>query len=154
MMANRHSVGGRMSNTTLLSQASAQAPAAGASSAMAAPAAPGGMLDASGTGFPMTLVLMMVLLGAAWLGLVVFRRKLMSGQPGWLQRLRSPGAGQDALQVVDRLQLTPQASVHIIRRGDEELIVGCTPQQVTLLSRRTGVGDGRSGAGDQGAIAE
>ncbi len=95
----------------------------------------------------MTLILLTLLLGAAWLGLVAFRRKMMSGNAGWLQRLRSPGAGSDALQVVDRLQLTPQASVHIIRRGSEELIVGCTPQQVTLLSRRTGVGDPTGPAG-------
>jgi flagellar biogenesis protein FliO len=31
--------------------------------------------------------------------------------------------------------LTPQASVHVVRWHGEELLVGCTPQQVTLLCR-------------------
>jgi hypothetical protein len=33
--------------------------------------------------------------------------------------------------------LTPQASVHVVRWNGEELVLGCTAQQVTLLSRRT-----------------
>lgn len=32
--------------------------------------------------------------------------------------------------------LTPQASVHVVRWHGEELLLGCTPQQVTLLCRR------------------
>lgn len=32
--------------------------------------------------------------------------------------------------------LTPQASVHAVRWNGEELLLGCTAQQVTLLSRR------------------
>jgi flagellar biogenesis protein FliO len=32
--------------------------------------------------------------------------------------------------------LTPHASVHAVAWNGEEYLVGCTPQQVTLLARR------------------
>lgn len=36
--------------------------------------------------------------------------------------------------------LTPQASVHVVRWDGEELLLGCTAQQVSLLARRTVTG--------------
>lgn len=34
--------------------------------------------------------------------------------------------------------LTPQASVHVVRWQGEELLLGCTSQQVTVLARKPG----------------
>lgn len=36
--------------------------------------------------------------------------------------------------------LTPQASVHVVQWNGEDLLLGCTAQQVTLLARRPAAG--------------
>lgn len=45
-------------------------------------------------------------------------------------------AGKTAIQRLASQALTPQASVHAVRWNGEELLLGCTAQQVTLLSRK------------------
>jgi MYXO-CTERM domain-containing protein len=63
----------------------------------------------------------------------------------WLVRRRSvakatglPGSPRAVPLIrIASLGLTPQASVHVVRWNGEELVLGCTAQQVTLLSRRT-----------------
>jgi flagellar biogenesis protein FliO len=65
----------------------------------------------------------------------------------WLRMLaralaRSPREGH-AVQRLSSQALTPQASVHTVRWQGEDLLLGCTAQQVTLLARRpTGPSDG------------
>jgi hypothetical protein len=59
----------------------------------------------------------------------------------WRRSVRSrPGPrGEGGNIVVQRLSsqaLTTQASVHAVRWNGEEFLLGCTAQQVTLLSRR------------------
>lgn len=46
------------------------------------------------------------------------------------------GAGQAAVSRLASQALTQHASVHAIQWNGEEYLVGCTMQQVTLLSRR------------------
>src|SRR3979490_1907746 len=41
--------------------------------------------------------------------------------------------GQPRLEVIDRLTLTPQHSVHLIRVADRTLLVGLSPQGCNLL---------------------
>lgn len=72
-----------------------------------------------------------VAIGAGYIGL---RRsgRLPAGVSGaWGGR-----ATQPTLRTAGRLPLSQQASVHTIQWGDEELLLGSTPHQVTLLARR------------------
>ena len=52
---------------------------------------------------------------------------------GKASRPRAEGSNAER---VSSHALTPQASVHVVRWHGEELLLGCTPQQVTLLCRR------------------
>lgn len=74
----------------------------------------------------LAVVLVLGLLAAA---LWVLKRK------GLIQtRLRRPrGSGEPLLEVVDRLMLTPQHSVHLIRVADRTLLVGLSPGGCNLL---------------------
>lgn len=70
-------------------------------------------------------VVLGLLCGALWLlkrkGLVrtSFRRPSRPGQP--------------RLEVIDRLALTPQHSLHLVRLADRTLLVGLSPQGCNLL---------------------
>lgn len=46
-------------------------------------------------------------------------------------------ASASRLQVIDRVRLTPQHSVHILRAGDRELTIAVHPAGCTLLDTRT-----------------
>jgi flagellar biosynthetic protein FliO len=74
----------------------------------------------------LAIVLVLGLLGSA---LWVLKRK------GLVQtRLRRPrGSGEPVLEIVDRLVLTPQHSVHLIRVADRTLLVGLSPGGCNLL---------------------
>ena len=71
------------------------------------------------------MVVLGLLCGSLWLlkrkGLVRtgFRRPALPGQP--------------RLEVIDRLTLTPQHSLHLIRMADRTLLVGLSPQGCNLL---------------------
>ena len=54
---------------------------------------------------------------------------------GWARTsFRRPArAGQPRLEVIDRLSLTPQHSLHLIRLADRTLLVGLSPQGCNLL---------------------
>ena len=71
------------------------------------------------------MVVLGLLCGSLWLlkrkGLVRtgFRRPSLPGQP--------------RLEVIDRLALTPQHSLHLIRMADRTLLVGLSPQGCNLL---------------------
>lgn len=80
-----------------------------------------------GPGSWATPALLVGLTGGAW---VVWRR---------FGRRRARGLRDGERSNVQRLAsqaLTPHASVHAVRWNGEELLLGCTAQQVTLLSRR------------------
>jgi flagellar biosynthetic protein FliO len=66
-----------------------------------------------------------LLCGSLWL----LKRK------GWVRTgLRRPArAGQPRLEVLDRLALTPQHSLHLVRLADRTLLVGLSPQGCNLL---------------------
>ena len=46
---------------------------------------------------------------------------------------RSTRPGQPRLEVIDRLALTPQHSLHLVRLADRTLLVGLSPQGCNLL---------------------
>jgi flagellar biosynthetic protein FliO len=54
---------------------------------------------------------------------------------GWVRTsLRRPARpGQPRLEVLDRLALTPQHSLHLVRLADRTLLVGLSPQGCNLL---------------------
>jgi flagellar biosynthetic protein FliO len=66
-----------------------------------------------------------LLCGSLWL----LKRK------GWVRTgLRRPArSGQPRLEVLDRLALTPQHSLHLVRLADRTLLVGLSPQGCNLL---------------------
>ena len=66
-----------------------------------------------------------LLCGALW----VLKRKGLA-RTGFR---RSPRPGQPRLEVIDRLALTPQHSLHLIRLADRTLLVGLSPQGCSLL---------------------
>jgi flagellar biogenesis protein FliO len=53
---------------------------------------------------------------------------------------RAGRADQRAIVRLSSQALTPQASVHAVQWNGEEFLLGCTAQQVTLLSRRSAPG--------------
>lgn len=76
-------------------------------------------------------ILLAVLLMAA--GALLLRRR---GVAGWAQRWQAAGSAGAPIARLSSRALTPQASVHAIRWAGEELLLACTPQQVTVLARR------------------
>lgn len=71
------------------------------------------------------IVILGILCGAVWL----MKRK------GWIQTAlrRSPENGQPRLEVIDRLQLTPQHSLHLVRWAHGTLLIGVSPNGCNLL---------------------
>jgi hypothetical protein len=62
-----------------------------------------------------------------------FRRR-PGGARGWGAWL-APKSGDRPLTQLQMLRLTPRASLHLIRWGERELLVGCSEAGVTLLER-------------------
>ena len=106
------------------------APAVGASASLPASLPVRRDVDARGDGpgwAPSLALAMAAGVGGAW---------------AWRRRSRARGntARPEPLVRLANLALTPQASVHAVQWRGEEWLLACTPQQVTLLSRRT-IGD-------------
>jgi flagellar biogenesis protein FliO len=70
-------------------------------------------------------------------GALVLQRRRPALLRGWGAAARAGGAGIERLS---SQPLTAQASVHAVRWKDEEFLLGCTAQQVTVLARRTTAG--------------
>jgi flagellar biogenesis protein FliO len=51
------------------------------------------------------------------------------------ERFRNRGKAADLVRLSSHA-LTAQASLHAVRWRDEELLLGCTPNGVTVLARR------------------
>ena len=71
----------------------------------------------------------MVVLGLLCASLWLMKKK------GWARTsFRRPARpGQPRLEVLDRLSLTPQHSLHLVRVADRTLLVGLSPQGCNLL---------------------
>ncbi|TFY97073.1 flagellar biosynthetic protein FliO [Ramlibacter humi] len=98
--------------------------------------------DAGGPADNPPWLALFVLAGLA-IGAAVFvvRRR---GARGLLQAWAAPRSGV-AVERVASQPLTPQASVHVVRWRGEELLLGCTGSQVTLLARHPAEsGEGQS----------
>lgn len=80
-----------------------------------------------------------VVLGAGYIGLRRSGRLSAGGSGAWGGR-----AAQPTLRAAGRLALSQQASVHAVQWGDEELLLGSTPHQVTLLAKRPLPGNGQN----------
>jgi hypothetical protein len=71
----------------------------------------------------------------AGVGFVLVQRKTgISPKGRWNWPHRAPDSA--ALTVLERSALTSQASLHVVRWNAEELLLGCTPNEITLLARR------------------
>ncbi|MBE7367184.1 flagellar biosynthetic protein FliO [Ramlibacter pallidus] len=91
---------------------------------------------ASGDGAPWTAAVVLGLLAIGAMAVVV-RRRGAGALLGGRGTVRPTGAQVAKLA---SLPLTPQASVHAVRWDGEELLLGCTAQQVTVLARRPAPG--------------
>lgn len=91
--------------------------------------------DAGNAGFGLGVTLLAGLLGLALF--FVIRRRPGSSAPAWkdLLSVKVSGKGQGTLSRVSSQTLTAQASVHVVTWHGEELLLGCTPQSVTVLAR-------------------
>lgn len=80
-----------------------------------------------------------VLLVFSLLGLALWklRRPGSALRPLW----RKPGAGERALESMERLALTPQHVLHLVRVQGREIVIATHPQGCTLLN------DAAKGAG-------
>ena len=114
--------------------AAARAPGASAAAGTRlSPALPLKRDEGSNDPAQMVLVSAGLVLAVALGGYIALRRsgRLSTGiSAAW------GGRTQPTLRTGARLPLTQHASVHVVRWGDEELLLGSTPQQVTLLARR------------------
>jgi flagellar biosynthetic protein FliO len=82
------------------------------------------------------LWVVVVVLGVLCGGLWILKKK------GWAQTaLRRTGEdGRPRLEIVDRLPLTPQHSLHLVRWADRTLLIGLSPTGCNLLeSKPSGV---------------
>jgi flagellar biogenesis protein FliO len=89
--------------------------------------------EASGpqdTSWVSVLLLFGLLLAAA--AVVVHRRSAK----GLLQSWKTLWPAASCVERLSSQALTTHASIHAVRWNDEELLLGCTPQQVTVLARR------------------
>ena len=70
-----------------------------------------------------------VVLGVLCGGLWLLKRK------GWARTALRRGAedGLPRLEIVDRLPLTPQHSLHLVRLADRTLLIGLSPNGCNLL---------------------
>ena len=80
-----------------------------------------------------------VALVAALLGgtLLWLRRKGFGGTAGKLLGIRRPRR----LEMLDRLSLTPQHSLHLVRLGNRTLLLGRSPSGLALLDTAEGRSD-------------
>jgi flagellar biogenesis protein FliO len=73
---------------------------------------------------------------AAWLFLGVLAAAAVAAIR--FRRLRKPAANaRPALQRIESLALTSHASLQVVRWGDEEMLLGCTPGAIEVISRRS-----------------
>ena len=54
----------------------------------------------------------------------------------WRRRMAPAPARPSALAIMPARSLTAHASLHVVRWEHEELLLACTPQNVTVISRR------------------
>jgi flagellar biosynthetic protein FliO len=75
------------------------------------------------------LIIVAVILGGLCAAMWFLKRK------GWARTTirRSRGDGQPRLEVIDRLSLTPNHSLHLVRLADRTLLVGVSPNGCNLL---------------------
>jgi len=66
-------------------------------------------------------------------GLWLLRRK------GWVNSVRRGARGEGPrLEVIDRLALTPNHSLHLVRLADRTLLIGLSPSGCNLLEAGNG----------------
>ena len=73
--------------------------------------------------------------GIALLALIC-RKRLPSSS--FLRARRTARAGHGSIEVLSTARLTAQASVHVVRWREREILLACTPQGVQQLGARTG----------------
>jgi len=88
----------------------------------------------------MPAVLLLALVGVAG-GIAVWQRGAGVFTAALRRPAREPRRGPERLS---SLVLTPQASVHVVQWQGEELLIGCTAQQLTVLCRRERPAEGES----------
>ncbi len=86
--------------------------------------------------FIIVLAVLALLCGALW----VLKRK------GWARTgFRGRKGSQPYLELIDRLPLTPQHSLHLVRLQDRTLLIGLSPSGCSLLESAHAVSDAMRG---------
>lgn len=125
-------LGGLLPGAGFAQAPAASAPAASAQGSRPLPADLPLKRDVPGQAEGPPWVALLVLLGlAGGAGLLVLRRR---GAAGVLRAWQRPQGGAGIERLASQ-PLTPQASVHAVRWHGEELLLGCTGTQVTVLAR-------------------
>jgi flagellar biosynthetic protein FliO len=83
---------------------------------------------------------------------VFFVLALLGGTLYWLRRRglaqfsfpSKPGSGSRKIQLVERLPLSPQHSLHLVRVGGRELLIGVSPAGCTVLDQAETTGTERA----------
>jgi flagellar biogenesis protein FliO len=79
------------------------------------------------------LLMIAVVLGTLVGGVWWLKRKGYA-TTGGISRFRRPnGAGYPRLEVLDRLALTPQHSLHLVRLADRTMLIGLSPNGCNLI---------------------
>ncbi len=73
-----------------------------------------------------------LLLGTVW---VLRRKGLAAPNPMWRRAGRS-----NSMQAIERLQLTAQHSLHLVRLGDELILIGVSPSSCGQITAFKAVG--------------
>lgn len=88
-----------------------------------------------GDGVDTLIVWSAIVIGAVFVMVWVFKRGARKGDGRDLfSRLRL-GQAKRSIEIRSRIQLTPQVSLHVVRWGGEDILLGCSPQAITVLGR-------------------
>ena len=71
----------------------------------------------------------------AWAGVVLL--VVLAAAFLWRKKIAPPARGGQTINVASGRPLTSSASLHVVEWEGERLLVGCTPQSVEVLARRT-----------------
>ena len=75
---------------------------------------------------------------------------LLGGTLWWLRRrgfatfaIKGPGAGRvRSMKVIERMNLTPQHSLHLVRVGDRTVLIAASPAGCSIVEGIAGAGEG------------
>ena len=84
------------------------------------------------------------LLGVGFVLALLFALLWLQRKKGALTLSSRPKGGNKAIELIERMPLTPRHSVHLLRVGDRNLLLGVHDSGFTLLSEDRNPGSAKS----------